>query len=179
MLYWKFSRSSWIPAFTSAEIGGNLAQLRPESSLYYFRNIRFFFFPWPSLWSSDQSSWLQIQRSEFDSRLYQIFWEVVGLERSPLSLVSTAEELLGRKSSGSGLENRDYAGGVPPSWLLDTPLSAEVFTNFANKRRSLGRYSSEFLFFPPFPSRKTLALLFSNRSWFCSCSLPIVLSVRL
>jgi hypothetical protein len=32
----------------------------------------------------------------------------VGLERGPLSLVSTIEELLERKSSGSGLENRDY-----------------------------------------------------------------------
>jgi hypothetical protein len=32
----------------------------------------------------------------------------VGLKRDPLSLVSTTEELLGRKSSGSGLENRDY-----------------------------------------------------------------------
>jgi hypothetical protein len=44
-----------------------------------------------------QSSWLQIQMSEFDSRRYQIFWEVVGLERGPLSLVSTTEELLDRK----------------------------------------------------------------------------------
>jgi hypothetical protein len=32
----------------------------------------------------------------------------VGLERGPLSLVSTTEELLGRKSSGSGLESREY-----------------------------------------------------------------------
>jgi hypothetical protein len=32
----------------------------------------------------------------------------VGLERGPLSLVSTTEELLERKSSGSGLENLDY-----------------------------------------------------------------------
>jgi hypothetical protein len=32
----------------------------------------------------------------------------VGPERGPLSLVSTTEELLGRKSSGSGLENREY-----------------------------------------------------------------------
>jgi hypothetical protein len=62
----------------------------------------------PPLWSSGQSSWLQIQRTGFDFRLYQIFWEVVGLERSPLSLVSTTEELLGRKSSGSGPENREY-----------------------------------------------------------------------
>jgi hypothetical protein len=60
------------------------------------------------LWFSGQSSWLQIQRSEFDSRRYQSFWEVVGLERSPISLVSTIEELLERNSSGSGLENREY-----------------------------------------------------------------------
>jgi hypothetical protein len=32
----------------------------------------------------------------------------VDLERGPLSLVSTTEELLERKSSGSGVENRDY-----------------------------------------------------------------------
>jgi hypothetical protein len=38
----------------------------------------------------------------------------VGLERGPLSVVSTIEELLGRKSSGSGLENRDY-GRMDPS----------------------------------------------------------------
>jgi hypothetical protein len=38
----------------------------------------------------------------------------VGLERGPLSLDSTIEELLGRKSSGSGLENRDYGRRDPP-----------------------------------------------------------------
>jgi hypothetical protein len=32
----------------------------------------------------------------------------VGLEPGPLSLVSTVEELLGRESSGSGLESREY-----------------------------------------------------------------------
>jgi hypothetical protein len=61
---------------------------------------------WPPLWSSGVSSWLQIQRSRFDSRNYQIFWEVVG--PGPLSVVSTSEELLGRKHSGSGLENLNY-----------------------------------------------------------------------
>jgi hypothetical protein len=67
----------------------------------------------PPLWSSDQSSWLQIQRSEFDFRRYQIFLEVVGLERGQLSLVSTIGELLGRKSSGSGLEIREYGRRDP------------------------------------------------------------------
>jgi hypothetical protein len=32
----------------------------------------------------------------------------VDLERGPLSLLNTIEELLERKSSGSGLENGDY-----------------------------------------------------------------------
>jgi hypothetical protein len=64
------------------------------------------------LWSSGQSSWLQIQRSGFDSRRYQIFSEVVGLEWGPLSLVSTIEQLLGRKSSGSSLEVENTAMGI-------------------------------------------------------------------
>jgi hypothetical protein len=46
-----------------------------------------------------------------DSRRYQIFSKVMSLERGSMSLVSTTEELLGRNSSGSGLENReDYRG---------------------------------------------------------------------
>jgi hypothetical protein len=51
----------------------------------------------PPLWPSGQSSRLQIQRSKFDSWSYQIFWEVVSLERGPLSPVSTTEELLEKK----------------------------------------------------------------------------------
>jgi hypothetical protein len=68
------------------------------------------------LWSSGQSSWLYIQRSGFYSLRYQIFWEVVGLERGPLSLVSTIEELLETKSSGFGLESRDYGRRDPSRW---------------------------------------------------------------
>jgi hypothetical protein len=45
------------------------------------------------MWSSGQSSWLQATRFKFVSRRYQIVWEAVGLERGPLSLVSTIEEL--------------------------------------------------------------------------------------
>jgi hypothetical protein len=32
----------------------------------------------------------------------------LGFERNPLSLVNTTEEILGRKSRGSSLGNRDY-----------------------------------------------------------------------
>jgi hypothetical protein len=88
----------------------------------------------PPLWSSGQSSWLQIQRSEFDSRCYQIFWEVAGLERGPLSLVSTTEELLRRKGSSSGLESREYScmdlsrwpcGTLYPQKLALTSLTSD------------------------------------------------------
>jgi hypothetical protein len=48
----------------------------------------------PPMWSSGQSSRLQIQTSGFDSQRYQIFWEVVGLKRGPLSPMSTTEELM-------------------------------------------------------------------------------------
>jgi hypothetical protein len=43
----------------------------------------------------------------FDSRHYRILWEAEGLKRGPLSLVKISEELLERKSSGSGLETLD------------------------------------------------------------------------
>jgi hypothetical protein len=58
-------------------------------------------------------------RSGFDYWRYQIFWEVVGLEQGPLSLVSTVE-LLGRKGSDSGLEIREYGCRDPSRWPRDT-----------------------------------------------------------
>jgi hypothetical protein len=48
------------------------------------------------------------------------FDEVVDLERGPLSLVSTIEELLGRKSSGSGLEIRECGPMDLSHWLHDS-----------------------------------------------------------
>jgi hypothetical protein len=92
-----------------------------ERKSKYFRLVTMLLFyvfleklPWPPLWSSGQSSWLQIQRSGFDSRCCQIFWEVLGLERGTLSLVNTTEKILGR--SGSGLESREYGRRDSSLW---------------------------------------------------------------
>jgi hypothetical protein len=50
----------------------------------------------------------------------------MGLERGPLSFVSTIEELLGRNSSGSSLENREYGRGDPLRWPRDNVCSQKL-----------------------------------------------------
>jgi hypothetical protein len=89
------------------------------------------------LWSGGQSFWLQIQRSRVWFPGLPDF-----LERGPLSLVITIEELLEWKSGGSGLENRDYRPWEFVALITQHSLPAKVGTNFPDKRRSLGLYSS-------------------------------------
>jgi hypothetical protein len=97
----------------------------------------------PLLLPSGQSSWLQIHRSEFDSWRYQIFWEVVGLERGPLSLVNTTEQLFGRKSSGSDLESREYGHRDPSRWPRATLCPQTVGTTSPKSGgRSIGKVRS-------------------------------------
>jgi hypothetical protein len=64
----------------------------------------------PPLWSSGQSSWLQFRRPGFDSRHYHK--KVVCLERGPLSLVSTTEELLDRKVTAPVQKTENTAVGI-------------------------------------------------------------------
>jgi hypothetical protein len=66
----------------------------------------------------------------------------VGLERGPLSPVSTIEDLLRRKISDSGLDSREYDHKGSVMLTTRHSLSAKVGTKFADKRRSLGWYSS-------------------------------------
>jgi hypothetical protein len=68
-----------------------------------------------------------------------IFWEVVGLERNPLSLVSTIAELLERKSSGSGLESREYGRRDPSFWPRGTLCPQKLaLTSPTSGGRSVG-----------------------------------------
>jgi hypothetical protein len=84
--------------------------------------------------------WVPNYRSRdpgFYSRRYQIFWEVMGQERGPLSFVSTIEELFWRKSSGFGLESREYGRRDPLCWPRTTLHPQKIGTNFTDKQRSL------------------------------------------
>jgi hypothetical protein len=90
-----------------------------EPTIVWLRFINIYTDPvslWPPLWSSGQSLWLQIHMNGFDSRRYQIYWELVSLERGPLSLENTIEELHEIKSSGSDLESREYGRRDPSRW---------------------------------------------------------------
>jgi hypothetical protein len=58
----------------------------------------------------------------------------MGLERGLLSLVGTTEELLGRKSSGSGLESREYGLKDPSRWPLNSPTSGDRLVGIVRSR---------------------------------------------
>jgi hypothetical protein len=61
------------------------------------------------------------------------FSERVGLEQDPFSLVNAIEELLERKSSSSGLENREYGRDTlyPQKLTLTSPPSGDRSVYFA------------------------------------------------
>jgi hypothetical protein len=63
----------------------------------------------------------------FDSQHYQMFWEIVSPQQGSLSLASTTEELLSRKYSSSGLDNRKY-GRKDPLYRPRNTLFAQKVT---------------------------------------------------
>jgi hypothetical protein len=65
----------------------------------------------------------------------------VGPERGPLSLVSTTEELLSRKVAAPVYKTENTAVGIRHADHV-APFILKVGNHFADKRRSLGRYSS-------------------------------------
>jgi hypothetical protein len=97
----------------------------------------------PPLWSSVQRSWLQIRRPGFDSRHYQKK-KVVDLERGPLILVSTTEELLDRKISAPVQKTENTAVGIRHAHHMAPSIrkSWQSLHRQAVVAWSVGRYSS-------------------------------------
>jgi hypothetical protein len=63
----------------------------------------------------------------------------VGLERGPLSLVSTTEELLGSNSSGSSLEIREYGRRNRHADHVEPSISKKLaLTSLTNGDRLVG-----------------------------------------
>jgi hypothetical protein len=129
---WSSGQSSWL------QNGDVLCFLWGTNWIYicYIEESR------PRLRSSGHGSWLQIHRSGLDSRCYQIFWEVVGLERSPLSSWVQLRSCLKQKETALFQKREITTVEDPSRWLRYTALSAKFGTNFIKKLHSFGRYSS-------------------------------------
>jgi hypothetical protein len=68
--------------------------------------------------------------------------KVVGLERGPLILMSTTEELLDRKVAASVSKTERIRSEGSVTLTTWHSLSAQFGNRFSDKRLSLGRYSS-------------------------------------
>jgi hypothetical protein len=128
---------------TSRSVVCNLGYARngklKKSKIYYYIQYYIIFYEDRLCGLLIKVSGYRSRGTGFDSRRYQIFWVVVGLERGPFSLVSTTEELLGRQSSGSGLENGDYSRRDMSRWPRGTLyLQKLTLTSPTSGGRSVG-----------------------------------------
>jgi hypothetical protein len=77
--------------------------------------------------------------SGFDSRHYQLFWKVVGLERVHSASWVQLRSYLKGKSSGSCLERREYSRRDPSRWQRGTFYPQKLaLTSSTSGGRSVG-----------------------------------------
>jgi hypothetical protein len=115
----------------------------------------------PPLWSSDQSFWLQIQRSWVRIPALPDFLRSGRSGTGCTHSVSTIEELLERKSSGSGLETENTSVGDLSRWPRDTLYPQKlVLSSPASGGHSIGTVRSQ---------TKATEFSSNNKSWKRKC----------
>ena len=97
----------------------------------------------PPMWSSGQSFWLQIQRSRLRFPALPDFLSSRGSGTGSTQPRDVNWGATWIKKVAAPVQKTEINGrGDPLRWPRDTPLSAKVSTNFADRRRPLCRYSS-------------------------------------
>jgi hypothetical protein len=143
---------------------------------------------WPPLWSSGQSSWLQIRRPGFDSRHYQIFWKKKSKTSSGSGTGSTQPREYNwgatwYKSGGSGLENREYGRRDPSHWPRGTLYPQKLaITSPTSGGRSVGivrlrTQTMEFICFVCYRISHSLISIESKGFWQCCITFRITVFV--
>jgi hypothetical protein len=92
--------------------------------LLAYNNMDFMVMPFPAVWIKfgfiKALSSYRFSGPGLESRPYQIFWEVGGLERGPLSLVRTIEELLEKKVAAPVYKTKINERGNSLRWSRNT-----------------------------------------------------------
>jgi hypothetical protein len=153
-----FRTNCWIWLFNPMWFGSTL--LKPlwrhiVTSIWITRSI---FHHWPSLWPRVPG--YRSRGPSSNPGTTRFFWEVGSLERGPLSLLSTIKEVLKRKISVSGLENRDYSRrrsaalstrhpSICKKLVLPSPTRGGRSVSIVRSRTQATELVSFLFYFPP------------------------------